>query len=205
MFDQEAQEAALLRFTQPELADFLSSASSQWGRAFRERKLRDDMLENPRLGRRIVDQILPSEVGLDLAVFAESDEAAVVARLIAGHGEELAHILGLGWFHVTVLEWITWNKLKDKLNPNLHKLARTAVEAAQEPACLDAGIGGLPNLTEVQIVAQGTILLNDWTASLSPEILHRLKHFTDLDVGQIAPENAAYVNAFVRAMTPQEA
>ncbi len=179
MADTLSFDQAVSRFAEPPLGALRDALVSDWAAGFGDAGLSRAILDDNRLEARIVSEIC-SDVGLHRVTEAPAAAHRAVIAALAVHGAEgFAQLVGCALHRLTVMEWVTWNSLEAHLPGVALAQARMALTAVTVEQSLAAG--GVqcvePDLTADRLLANGTLCLGAWRASLPPTVAQRLSLF----------------------------
>ena len=169
-------EEYLKIYSDPKIEHLRPAVKEAWGRHFGDPELRDGILANPRLSRRIMQDIFDC---LDLAETDKnlpSEFSHVTGLLLAGKSSSLISALGVAYYRSTVIDWLSWNSAPVKIpgcdltraGQIVMHLDPDVVSAAQIPASVFA------SLDQHDFGAAGQRCLNAWYATLPEAVFNRL-------------------------------
>lgn len=186
-------EEGFENFTSPVLGQLRASKLQDWADQFGDETLGDGILSNPRLERRVLKSLLPPLPSEDLD---DKPEAKVLSLLMSDKREYFELFLGMAWCHASVLEWVTWNMLSQKLPGLSLKEARIAVTAVPSKTRESAGAPRVPDadLDEVQLRVSGNDLVHCWANGVSEELKGRLDMFLPIRAAKPHPAKSAMVH-----------
>jgi len=182
-------EHALEDFFAPSFGQLREARLQDWASGFGSDDLGDEILANPRFEDRILAQLVPHLTPEDIS--GTQDEAAL-SLVLSSQRARFELMLGMAWCHATVLEWVTWNMLAEKIPDATLADARAAITAVPAGVRDTAGAKRRPDphLTQATIRKAGKNLLNIWASSLTAPVLDRLMLFVAVtpakDPGRIA-------------------